>query len=1339
MADQNPLELTVSTFTANELTIKVKNVSGASLDKRLVIELYPPAYLVDDKINDAAIEAATSQNPPGAKSLAGIVTGPQGWSIWARREASDSSLIIVFINDMDQNGRDLSAPVKFATAAESTIRIPLDPTANHALVDLLYSYQHGKDEKDPYFHGKLELKPETSTWTPEVTLGVKHDTPTMIKAGTPVAVFWEIKYGVSATLRGPLPGGNSELTLSSSPDADFKISEGSVDIRVMGGMTYMLQAEVKHPDHPSVQVVRMLTLDTPNHKYSYVYIHPEKVLPNGLLEINWAAWGVKEVELNVSSLKGTHTTRTIHLTQQTKGRFFEGSGVMRVSAGNTAQEKATLLATSIKGTTGEAIVVSWEQMIKPDLGGQPLAMAILTPKLAVLTSEGLFIADVGEFDPQTSLKKLLFTKVSRETPKQWLSVTTADNKFVTLRRTNKDDLELAPYKLNGTVDDIPPLTLPDFLRDVVTRGGITHDFVGFGNRVYVVLETGQAAAKARHAYSVGFNNSTKKADYREEPLLQPLSGYRLVIFDDALYVLNRTSGRMFRFGLTAAGKLDDPRPAASAIRDEGTQKESMIRQGLFVPVGRILAVLGPSSVPTLKALERFGLHNVLGYSNAQPAPDPNTITQDLFYNPQKDYWARCGHDLDIQPGGVAAYRSTGSRRLWVVQPDGATHTLAVGSETLFAHDYVPDVPTAALPPYLNKNRVFRIKNETGIRLLSIPDRFGDFGFTEFSADGPTELIQRSFDGIRQNATETYEFRYNETDPVPVRLCYWLNLDGVEHEYFLEVTFSGPDLATATSVFKRLAGNSVAEIPGTRVQHATNNTIVLTLPRFLIDGVRVRLQNATTYQLWKQSPRHHDRHEVENRYFDEEIRISFHTPFFLIHAYGAGELRFNVDFSLPMGLEISSGNEPQSKLVRLDTSKSKGLDPELLANKEDTLFEFKVGYVRKETVNGVYLGDGMATPRGERIYLPVALPENQLQTQILRLRPEDLAVIGSANFSGKGVFSLPNELTVSDEVVMAMFGDNEMHLMDLSLEGQIKQSTPYTFVSRVKNSERDYCFLAVNDDKKSTPPNIRYHYVLVRRHINMMNNRQIGVGTPVEIPLDTVKGFREQSRIPGFPTWITSSGPPPLAMSPSLVSTRGERTYEAAIAINGGLFVVGGSVSTIRELGLQSAGREEAIAYGRNGLTIYCAHSQSESEGLRISRIDNQTWKQTHSLALPRGEGVADLTVDTRARTPIDVYKSSRAASMVCDLDGKLLYISHGKSIFKVDAATLTLRQTFKVDLPCRVFHVWWGKPTEESHVLYGVPTSCVLLYAIGSSYTGDGTRAEANDFKTQLYKLAIRD
>src|SRR4029079_9356877 len=157
------LQLVPVTFTDRLLEIKVKNTTGAVLDKRLVIEISPPAHLVDEKIIEAAREAAVSEDPPGAASLAGIVTGPQGWSVWVRREPSDSSLYIVFINDMDQAGKDLPAPVKLPAGGEFTVTIPLDPTTKRGVADLLYSYQQ---EDADSLYSKIELKPEQTTWTP---------------------------------------------------------------------------------------------------------------------------------------------------------------------------------------------------------------------------------------------------------------------------------------------------------------------------------------------------------------------------------------------------------------------------------------------------------------------------------------------------------------------------------------------------------------------------------------------------------------------------------------------------------------------------------------------------------------------------------------------------------------------------------------------------------------------------------------------------------------------------------------------------------------------------------------------------------------------------------------------------------------------------------------------------------------------------------------------------------------------------------------------------------------------------------------------------------------------
>ena len=57
-------ELTTVTYTAKELVIKVKNISGAALEKRLVFDLSPPAHLVDDKIMPQPSPRRKTTTPP---------------------------------------------------------------------------------------------------------------------------------------------------------------------------------------------------------------------------------------------------------------------------------------------------------------------------------------------------------------------------------------------------------------------------------------------------------------------------------------------------------------------------------------------------------------------------------------------------------------------------------------------------------------------------------------------------------------------------------------------------------------------------------------------------------------------------------------------------------------------------------------------------------------------------------------------------------------------------------------------------------------------------------------------------------------------------------------------------------------------------------------------------------------------------------------------------------------------------------------------------------------------------------------------------------------------------
>ena len=477
-------------------------------------------------------------------------------------------------------------------------------------------------------------------------------------------------------------------------------------------------------------------------------------------------------------------------------------------------------------------VVSWEKMGKPDIGLYPHGIAVIAPKMAVLALDGLFIADVGESDPEDPLTKLSFQRKTDLKPIEWHSLTAAGNRFLAMRRIDPNpDYEIAPFTIDGNPDVMAPVTLPREVVNIALDPHAIVDFVGFGKRAYLVIESAQRAGIIRRAFSIGFDNN--KGDLRPEPLLEPLVGYRLVTFDGGLYALSTELGRMFRFNLTSTDTLMQPLEAATAVKKlEGNVEQSMVSKGMIVSVGRMLVVMSPTSVPSFAALEEHGLKNVLSYQTTKsPTSD---VPQDLLYNPLRDFWTRCGHGLDMKPEAVVAFRPGESPRLWVIQPDGEMYTLAVGSESLFAPDYVLDFPTKPLPPYLTKKRQFTVKF-SGVKLTPISDKYFNFpiGMREFITRGPVEHPPRP----TQTMTEyTFELTYNEANPTPVVLQLQLSPEQksrADADYFMELTLSGPNLATAVSVYKRLtivqSKIVFEELPGTRKQYSGTGPIEVPKP------------------------------------------------------------------------------------------------------------------------------------------------------------------------------------------------------------------------------------------------------------------------------------------------------------------------------------------------------------------------------------------------------------------------------------------------------------------------------------------------------------------------------
>ena len=1322
------LEITALSFTGQQLVIKIKNKTTAPLNETLTIEFFAPSFLMDERIRQAARDAERSQKPTGAKSLGGVVICPQGWSVWARAESTESSLIIVLFNDVDQASGDiLPVPLPLAAGADFTIQIPLDSRALRDYVQMRYSYTHGDAER---VNGMLELKGDPSEWFPEVTLYTNKTSPTAITPpGTQAQVKWTIKDGVSATLRGPLPNGNSELSLSSDAQADFKIAAGFIEVRVGGPMTYVLQAEVKRPAGPNVQVTRMLSLDTLANQYLYIDPHPSTVLPHGLVECDWAAWGVRRVVLRF----GNNTSQFVELTQQTLGHFYEGSGVMRVTAsGNVSAEQCSITDDGSSATQAKNVsIIKWTSLGKPNVTGRPLGMAVIAPNLLLLTSDGLWVCAVGLKDPTSPQTNLDFRKINTTSPAQWLALTTAGNRFVALRRTAQNELEVAPHKADGNPDTLAPLNPPADLRSLVARPNVTFDFAGFAGRAYVVVEAPLPGGVIRRAFSVSFDDSSR----REEPLLAGLFGHKLFAFDNGLYAIDRNSGRMLRVNF-AAGRADSLLQAASAVAKRDGTPQSMIRDGFVLPVGRVLAVLGPTFVPPFE-LQSFGLRNILK-AQVKLAANPNEVPQDLVHNPQKNQWARSGHDLNVQPGAVAAFRGGESFRLWVMQPDRETHTLAVGSETLFAHDYVSLFPTKPLPPYLTQRREFRIVNNTGLVLRKISDTFRNEGLTDFSANAPVEVVSATpVDTVPNGATVTYDFKYNDADRVQVRFLVE-NSGSSKHDYLLEVTLSGPNFSTATSVFKRLAldqGNlSIADVQDTTAQYSSTAAITIAPPRRLIDGVKLHLQNFTTYQLWRQRPGS----DKAALYNGEDIQIAYNTAPFFIMALGAGQLNVDVDFGLPLGFEVSSGREPQRKLVRIDPDSSKGLYPERLADKDATSYELKISYRRVQELDAVYIGDGVASQNNDALYLPVALPSQTSQVQVRKIDPIALTSTSSPTYNSSGVFSTPNSVVLSHEFVFAMFGDNDVYAFDFGLQYQDKAnfSHAYTLATQFKGQNEAIVYLlGMKQDKQN--PNLNFHFSIGMKFINKntTGSRKIAYGDLTDTSLDTAPGF-VPSRLPRYPPWVSDKNVSPLAVSPGFPSVTGERGRDLALCVEGGMFFVAPNRAP-RPVKVEGAGREEEIMFSGSGRTVYCLHSQVGNPALRLSRIDLAMFNVQQSVNLPLGQDAADLTSGV-SPTPGIPFKNQRSISMIRTPDDRFLFVSHGKNIFRINAGTLNVIDTYTMPLPCRVFHVFRGQPTTETREGFSPPGPCLLLYAIGAQFRGDGT-SKARSNQTQLFKLAMFD
>lgn len=1321
--NQKPFEVTARAAKSGQtdvLEVEVKNASNETYAGQLLIELKLPAQMASKDVGDASLKARGSKAPPNMETLANVITPPAGWTVWAYNSTEEHMVVIrVFNSAIDRRTARTAAPyTSFAAGASLKLQLPLSPAAPTTVYTLDYGYHFGSG-RGTRVDGKITIVPAgQGDWKPGVKFWCEHATPTMLAPGTEVNIQWEIDDGFAATLRGPLPGGNTQLFLTREASGPYNLKRGSLPFVAVGPATYMLDAEVKGPkDQPNVQVIRTLTFDIFSaQKYAHVSVRPDGVMPNGQVQIKWAVWGVSSASIKV----GRRLSLDLELTEQNLSGWYQGTGVWRVNATSTIEREQVRLSITTQGDESHPVTADintnlWEKIPDaPAYTGRPLAMAVAADHLGLLTTDGVWVAKVNTIDegPQEpGFSRLQWIN------KSWHGLAALGRNFAALFRQSDDNFVIECYDKDGRIQG--GMTMPGDFQAVARRGGATFDMVSFGGRAYVVVAAPFNTRYARVAYSVSFS---PERTIRPEPRLASLNHYRLVPFDNALYAYHRGSGRMFRFGVTGDGELGPPLRAASAVNDEGV---SMIKTGTVVPLRSILAVLDPSALPaflTNPANPLTALLNVAGFQvkNLQTQlKSGDALPQDIVYNPQKDKWVRCGRGLKIEDGTVIGYRGGNSPRLWAVRPDGSWHMLAGATEKAFAPEFVPQYTTKPLPPALDAFREFTITNRTGLEFVPLDDVCQKGALPSFEADGPAELLTPIPQSIKSYGRQSFKVAYSkeETSQVVVRMMV-AGCRGLR--YFLEVTLSGTDLQKITYAFRRLAEDgSVASVPSAS-EWRMGNDVAVSMTGTLGQRTSLYLMNQTPHNSLILDPSV----GLQAVSVWDRVDISFQTPRFKVYVPGEeklGHLWVDIDFATTGGdCEVSSGSRPQQSRIRLnpDGLKNLELSSETATGSSARMREFErydgskfritpsnqdvmvslcqIRLRTKTELDGVRLGDGALTPDRKRLVLALANPDNVARARVLVFDATTLEARQKEYDTKANVFSVPNAVAASTMYYDAVFAE------------PVRYTADYNFGVAWPQGFQGYdAVLALAESTERSVFNV------LRKGNNFYLTVAYYGNNSEETLLDNIS----------HPSVI-----PPLAVSPD--------GSTAAIGDKGGLLIVdmraGAGARRPRSVRIRNATEPMHLAFSNDGRWIYCAHAtpaMSENprralhgSNLLVSRVSAHDAAQA-SLALPNVPDKFGLTSNTRQPRPMnETYKEQYAFSLAVSPDDRSLFVSAGATIMRVRLDTFELTPwRANVELPCRLIGV--------------VPRSdnAWTLFALGSKYVGDGTKVD--EYKTHLYHV----
>lgn len=587
------------------------------------------------------------QNPiPLSKENGVLVEGGDGkWAAWLDQSRTRSDLSIRLTGNLPAGeSLRISLPLNSSAEGKLTIGTRYLPTSgklsasSHLNIHFMQPSQSGKSGQA----------------CDGLTFYANAKNPTALEWGKPVDLIWKIRNASAAILHRP--NGSFEKLDSS------RIEQGTIQVMPIEWGHYVLEATL---GGSLCQKTVTVAPAKPDDDLG-ILVHPRTVLPYGNVTVHWA----------ISNVRGKEPPPTVEYTDEngiTTNRELAGIGPDGMARGNfpltapglkephTAQSEKVEIGYPSHSKSAHYSIAAWQRLDEKDGVSLPMAdRRSLTyvsinktnndGALILCTDRGLWKADLerGKVIPQ-------FARFDGGFGNAQCVKTAALSKGFAAVKDNDGRLELLIYRDVGTtkpnaISLIKPLDPKRIeMVSVRTKDGNEH--------VYVVSNS------SAYAYSFNINSNSNEVMETLETMLSGVLGdkpHALFSWDDSLFALLNDS---------ASSKLLRFLPRKAAPDNSGSLASPIISTAKFPEKKGIPKIANGIPVAIEDAFVFLGDYRSSG----------SNYIHDVAYNPQTNKWLASGHGLNASFGSVAAYRSEGERRLWVIQPDHKVQTLSVAS------------------------------------------------------------------------------------------------------------------------------------------------------------------------------------------------------------------------------------------------------------------------------------------------------------------------------------------------------------------------------------------------------------------------------------------------------------------------------------------------------------------------------------------------------------------------------------------------------------------------------------------------------------------------------------